>query len=164
LSQRLAARVRRKYKNRFRNRPPSLQEWIPLDLTAAAGSSLVASSDPSAYTRSDGLSSVVFRAGTDVHELFKGPGGVWVLGTPSALASAPGAAGRPFGYTRSDGSNTIVYVSTAGHIIELLLTGSTWSFGDLSQISGNTSTAIGNPTAYVRLDGVESVVFRTSAA
>jgi hypothetical protein len=137
--------------------------WIATDLTAQSGSAVTASSDPSAYVRSDGFNSVVFRSGSQIWELYQtnggtSNGGTWAWGVPSQLAvGAPAAASRPFGYTHHDGANAVVYRSTGNQIIELFVGGSGWSWGQLG------SGAAGDPTAYVRTDGVESVVFRTSA-
>jgi hypothetical protein len=131
------------------------RNWIATDLTAAAGSSLVASSDPSAFSRSDNLSSVVFRAGTGIYELYKAPGGAWVVGGISNLAGSPAAASRPFGYRHHDGYNAVVYRSTANQIVELWVDSTGWHYGVLG------SNASGDPVANVRTDAIDTIIFRS---
>jgi Trypsin len=134
--------------------------WEVTNLTSEAGSSIDATSEPQAFARSDGYSSVLFRSGSTIYELYKGAGGGWAISSPSSLASAPAAASRPYGYTHINGINAIVYRSTSSRIIELWLDGAGWHWGDIS--TGGAS-AIGNPVAYVRSDVVESVVYRSSS-
>jgi len=130
--------------------------WLASDLTAAAGSAIVASSDPSAFVRSDGYNSVVFRAGTQIIELYEANGQAWSIGGPSSLAGAPDASSRPFGVTNVHGQNQIVYRTTANLVVLLFLSGGQWSFTTIG------SAAVGDPVAYVRTDTVESVLFRNS--
>jgi hypothetical protein len=131
--------------------------WVKRDLMAAAGSSATAESDPTAFVRSDGFSSVVFQASDAVYELRQSVGGSWVIGAPSVLAGGAPAVGRPFGFTHSSGTNAIVYRTAAGQIIRLTLAGTQWSAAQLA------TGATGDPSAYTRTDMVESVVFRNSA-
>lgn len=134
--------------------------WLATNLTAQAGSAVVASSDPSAFVRADGYSSVVFRGGTTVYELFKSNKGAWGIGAPSSLSpGAPAAAGKPFGYTHADGVMAIAYRSTANKIVELWADATGWHHGELT----NAINASGDPVAYVRTDSLESIMYRTTA-
>jgi hypothetical protein len=126
--------------------------WVKRDLGSTS-----ADTDPMAFVRSDGYTSVVFRAGTVVKELYQSPGSAWTVGAPSSLAGAAPATGRPFGFTHSDGTNAIVYRSTGGAIVQLTLAAGQWSAAQLA--TGATS----DPVAYARNDMVESVVFRNAA-
>jgi Trypsin len=143
--------------------------WISRDLNAASSSSnVVVSSDPSVSVRADGTNSIVFRAGTQIWELYQsntaditafGVGG-WRWGTPSGLTGNPApppAAGRPVGYSHRNGIHAIAYRSTTDQIIELWLDGSGWHWGVLA------NGAKGDPTAYTRNDGRESVLFRNAS-
>jgi hypothetical protein len=126
-----------------------------------------ADGDPSAYTRSDGIFSVVYRGQTSrtldghVYELYLDGG--WSVGDLTALTGAPGATGNPSGYQRSDSVDSVVYRGTNGHIYELYLKRvgreKSWRFGDLTEQTG-APTASGSPVGYVRSDGINSVVYR----
>jgi hypothetical protein len=61
------------------------------------------------------------------------------------------------GYLRGDGVTAVVY---PGHdrIHELTLVGDHWLHSDLSRAAG-TLTSSGYPFAYVRSDGVSSIVY-----
>jgi hypothetical protein len=76
-------------------------------------------------------------------------------------AGAPNAAGNPAGYRRSDNVNAVVYRGSNGHIYELYLGATGWSFGDLS-VSAGAPNAAGNPAGYRRSDNVNAVVYRGS--
>ena len=135
------------------------QGWQPLDLTAASGVPAMASSDPAAYPRNDGLTSVVFRSGTNIFELFKAAGHQWDWGEPSAVTvdgAPPLATNKPYGYTHHEGTNAIVYVSDVGDITELYLAADGWRWGWLGG-----AKAVGNPTANVRSDSLEQVLYRS---
>jgi hypothetical protein len=138
--------------------------WVPLDLTDEAGAGNT-DSDPSASVRADGTSSVTFIAGGQVFELTKQPGSKWVVGGPWGLAtpaSPPLASGRPYGYTHRDGTYEIVYGATDGRVIALWLSGG-WHWGEPVGGGAAPLIAVGStPAAYVRTDGLESIVYRTS--
>jgi hypothetical protein len=129
--------------------------WLATDLTIAIYGAPLASSDPTAYVRSDGLSSVLFRSGDQIFELFMTPDHHWDWGEPSALAGAPPALSKPAGYSHHDGWNAIVYLTTSNRLEELWLDGYGWHAGD---ITGNAGTYYGDPVPYVRTDAVESVL------
>jgi hypothetical protein len=126
-----------------------------------------ADGDPSAYTRSDGIFSVVYKGQSSrtldghVYELYLDGG--WSVGDLTALTGAPGATGNPSGYQRSDSVDSVVYRGTNGHIYELYLKRvgreKSWRFGDLTEKTG-APTASGSPVGYVRSDGINSVVYR----
>jgi hypothetical protein len=139
------------------------QSWAAGDLSAAAGAP-AASGNPSPYVRSDGSNTVVYRS-TDNHirelGLFSG---AWTVGDLSAITGAPNAVSDPYGYVRSDGVSAVVYRSTSdNHIREISLAVGTfnWSAADLSGLTG-APAATGRPTAYVRADGISTVVFKSS--
>jgi hypothetical protein len=133
--------------------------WSTRDLTAATGVPVLAASDPTAYVRSDGVSSVLYRSSDDqIFELYMSPDHYWDWGEPSVLAGAPAAAGKPAGYTHHDETNAIVYATTAGRVEELWLDGDGWHAGD---ITGGGASAFDNPVPYVRTDAIEAVDYFT---
>jgi hypothetical protein len=146
------------------NRVPA--GWEVKDLTATVPGTPIADSDPSAFVRADGFSSIVFRChGTSVCELFhSAESHTWAVGEPFALANAGAfpAAGRPSGYSHHDGTTAIAYRTTSNEIKELWLDGLGWHVGDIMGPTGHRGPlASGDPTAYVRADGLEAVVYRS---
>jgi hypothetical protein len=146
------------------------QAWIPTDLTVASnGTGNLASSDPTPFIRADGLSSVVYRSGSTIIELFKAPRSPWAIGGPASLAvpanggtgSAPAAAvgSRPYGFTHRNGVAAILYRSTANRMIELRLEGS-WKFED---ITSSGQLVGGDPVAHVRSDAIDAVYYRSTS-
>jgi hypothetical protein len=117
--------------------------------------------DIDAYRRSDQVNAVVYvGAAGQVEEISLKPGSNWSLGTlPSG---AHPATGTPSGYFRWDQVNSVVYRgANDNHIHELYLRphAPAWGQGDLSSLSG-APPAAGNPTGYLRWDGVDAVVYR----
>ncbi len=142
---------------------PGASTWQTDDLFANNSASL-ATGNPAAYVRLDGINSVVYR-GTDnhIHELYLSAGTTWQTGDLSAQSNALQAAGNPAAYVRFDGVNSVVYRGTDNHIHELYLTprSTVWQTGDL--FAKNTAlSAWADPTAYRRLGNVNSVVYRSS--
>jgi hypothetical protein len=133
--------------------------WRSTDLTVPCGTSVTASSDPSAFVRSENINSIVFRAGTQIWELYQPLGGTWSCGVPSALTTTgpPPAASKPAGYTRTNGMNAIVYRSTTNTIVELSLISGQWYWQQLA------TGAVGDPAVYVRTDTKEVVLFRNAS-
>jgi Trypsin len=133
--------------------------WLSTDLTTLCGSSVTASSNPSAFVRSDNINSIVFRAGTHIWEFYQPLGGAWSCGVPSALTSTspPPAASKPAGYARTNGTNAIVYRSTTNTIVELSLISGQWYWQQLA------TGAAGDPAVYVRTDTKEIVLFRDAS-
>jgi hypothetical protein len=125
--------------------------------------------NPHGYTHHDGTNAIVYR-GTDKHiyELYLDASG-WRVGDPTGLAGALPwqlAGGDPYAYVRADGTTAIVYRSVSSDIIELTLTSTSgWQIGDLTAWGGNgwLGLAAGDPVAYVRADGVNSVLFRDAS-
>jgi hypothetical protein len=132
--------------------------WLSTDLTTLCGSSVTASSDPSAFVRSDNINSIVFRAGTHIWEFYQPLGGTWGCGVPSAATSTvpPPAASKPAGYARTNGTNAIVYRSTTNTIVELALISGQWYWQQIA------TGAAGDPAVYVRTDTKEIVLFRNA--
>jgi hypothetical protein len=123
-----------------------------------------ADSDPTAFVRSDGYSSIVYQAGGQIYEMYMGKDHAWSWGSPSGIANGEPAAAstaKPSGFVHHDGTNGIVYRAYNGKVVELYLTSDGWIPRDLTFNSG--VTAVGDPQGYVRADGqYSSVVFRDS--
>jgi hypothetical protein len=136
--------------------------WQTADLTDLTGAPLPRSS-PSAYVRSDGVSTINY-AGADyhVHDLRLESG--WIWSDLTAITGAPETEGRPCGYVRSDGVNAIVYATAApyaGHIFEIRLSNG-WHYYELTSVSG---ADLGDaPVGHVRADGVSAVVYQSIEA
>jgi hypothetical protein len=134
--------------------------WWMRDLTVELAAP-PANSDPTAFVRSDGYSSIVYQAGGQIYEMYMGGDHVWSWGSPSGLASGEPpahATAKPSGFVHHDGTNAIVYRADNGKVVELYLTDA-WRPRDLTFNSG--VTALGDPQGYVRADGLySSVVFR----
>jgi len=105
----------------------------------------------------------VYRGADDhIHEIFLPRGGAaWKTGDLSAAAGAPAATGEPSAYVRSDDVNSVVYRGTDNDIHELYLPrgAANWLTGDLTA-STDAVAAAGKPSAYVRSDNMNSVVYR----
>jgi hypothetical protein len=158
--------------NRIRELALVSSQWSLGDLNSAAGSTVLATSEVSAYVRSDGASAVVFR-GNDQHvrELALGPiGGGWSaamltdcgggLCTPSTLVAG---GSRPAAYVRSDRVSAVVYRSMDNHIRELSRNDNgSWSKADLTAITGAPAAA-GDPIGYVRADGINAVTYKSTS-
>jgi hypothetical protein len=138
--------------------------WEHNDLTSVSGLHSSLAGDPMGYVRTDGLTTVVYRA-TDghIHELGLTNGGAppWV---DNDLFVASGetvnAAFDPWGYQRDANNNAVVYVGTDGKLHQLLLTIGTnppWTHGTLP-----ATQPAGTPSGYVRWDGKAAVVYRSA--
>jgi hypothetical protein len=139
--------------------------WGNTDLNAFLAARGVAvpsaSGDPFGFKRSDNVDSIVFRAGSKIHEVALS-GSNWQSGQVSDTA-AIAAAGDPFGYVRTDGISAVVYRGIDNHVHELRLQSGTWRSADLFVAANalpSEPAAVGNPAAFVRGDGVSSVVYR----
>ena len=137
--------------------------WEHNDLTSVSGLHSSLAGDPMGYVRTDGLTTVVYRA-TDghIHELGLTNGGSppWV---DNDLFVASGetvnAAFDPWGYQHDANKNAVVYVGTDGKLHQLLLTIGTnppWTHGTLP-----ATQPAGTPSGYVRWDGKAAVVYRS---
>jgi hypothetical protein len=83
------------------------------------------------------------------------------------MAAPPLAAGDPFGYRRSDGVNAVIFRDTFNRIVELRIErgGAPWVAANLFDNVYSTTgvmppDAAGDPTAYRRADGANSIVYR----
>jgi hypothetical protein len=78
------------------------------------------------------------------------------------IGSAP-TAGTVSGYERSDGTSAVVYPHyQTNRIHELALTSTGWGLYDLHSAANLNVTAASEVTAYVRSDGMDTVVFAGS--
>jgi hypothetical protein len=80
---------------------------------------------------------------------------------PATTSSAASSA-LP-SYSRSDQTSSVLYIGFDGHIHEIYLPAGTssWKAGDLfNPGAATTLDAAGRPAAYVRTDGINSVVYR----
>ncbi len=137
------------------------------DLSAQTGTitSFPAASDPMPTVRADGITSVMYRSGSNVVELFRRPGETWRAGVPTQLATSftagfpttvPAATGRPYVSTRRDGTLAILYRSDFNRLVEVRLQSDGWKWQDIT----GSQTVSGNPVQYVRTDTIESAVYR----
>lgn len=113
--------------------------------------------DLSAYTRSDGISTILY-TGHDHHiyELRLDNG--WELADLTYISGAPDALERPYGYVRNN-INAIVYATTGtepGRIVEIWLS-DTWHYDELT-LAPNAGRGY-KPIGYVRADGIPAVVY-----
>lgn len=115
-----------------------------------------------AYRRSDNIDAIVYRSiNNRIIELSR-TNGVWSSSDLTTLAGAEAAAGSPTAYIRTDGVSAVIYRgASTGHVIELRLGSRGWRATNLSVASGSNTVALTDPTATVRSDGLNSVVFRS---
>lgn len=147
--------------------------WLDRDLTAAATGAptvIAGGAKIMAFRRRDGVSMVVYR-GTDTHihalylELvFDGKTWkeVWRWADLTAITGSPHASSDPFGSVRSDGVSTVVYAGIDGNLHELRLDNG-WRWADLTAISGAPAASTSRPVAYVRADGIDTIVYKEFA-
>jgi len=146
--------------------------WSDGDLSNAAGSSAVPSTEPWGYRRSDSCNSVVF-VGTDniLHELALCGGG-WGSHILPATTPVGGLFARPSGYLRADGLNAVAYVSSTSDpsranspsraLRELQLTaGTTWMDVALPM---SCISPLGQPFAHPAPGNRSSILFQGRAA
>lgn len=135
--------------------------WQVNDLNTAAGSSVLASSEVSAYVRNDSASAIVFR-GTDGHVRELALKNGWVATDVSGAGAAVASGSRPAAYVRSDAISTVVYRASDNHIREQNRNSNgTWTNADLTAIT-SAPLAAGDPIGYVRADGINAVVYKSS--
>ena len=142
--------------------------WVLKDPTAAIPNAPSIGSEPVPFVDRWGTTMIVFTTTTNkIARLsaYATSPGTWQLDLPSDIAGAPAPApgARPYGYTRKSGKPAIVYRSASQRLIELRFE-STWVIQDLTPpvnpSQPNDHLIIHDPVAYVRTDGVESVVWR----
>jgi hypothetical protein len=112
--------------------------------------------------RSDNTNTIVYADSEtgDLMELRLAPS--WTAGNLSTVGGAPYLRqGVPFGWVRQDKVNSVVYIS-GGYIFEtsLPLGGSNWSTANLTGVTHASPNAAGEPSAYVRSDGTNAVLYR----
>ena len=147
--------------------------WLVGDLTAATGGAVTGGFEVFAYRRSDNKDAILFRAEPGigrVHEIASNFGGspAWI---ESDLIDAAGLTltgeGKPWGYARSDGRNAVVFAGDDGKVHELTndpghicsANGKPWCHNIIATSSG----FVGAPSAFVRWDGKNSVVYEAPA-
>lgn len=134
--------------------------WAVSDLSTLSGAGANAVGDPTAYVRSDGYTSVLYRnSASGVTELY------WTVDAGWGAGNLTGAAGctdtvssNPHGYVRNDGTNAVVFRNSNNDIIEMFVSGSQWQCGEI----GGADLARGEPYPYVRNDGRDVVLYRRS--
>jgi hypothetical protein len=139
-----------------------------------SGTHVLAAGNPFGFTDGNGSNAIAYR-GTDnhVYELYLA-GNVWQVAdlttiTGNGTNPTTFAAGDPFAYVRAEGTTAIVFRTQGNEVFEYSL-GSNWSSADLTAWGHEGDSSIswsgivaGDPTAYVRADGVSAVVFRDAA-
>lgn len=134
--------------------------WKWADLTDLAGApDAISFIDPTAYVRSDRISTVNY-LGVDKHLHELRLEGGWKWADLTALSGAPEPDSTPFGYVRSDGINAIVYhvVHPDGARVYELRLDNGWHYDELTSAS-NAVLGGDPPTGYVRADGISAVVY-----
>jgi hypothetical protein len=143
--------------------------WIVTDLSATTGATNAWGGNPYPYVRSDHRSAIVYTANDKhIHELL-GPA-PWVHNDLFTLSGETvGAQTEPWAYNRAISTisfSSVLYVGNVNpmQIHELYTSGqplfcgaTTWCHTTLPATSPSTSV-----TAYVRRDGINSVVYRSS--
>jgi hypothetical protein len=151
-------------------------QWFDGDLTSFGGVNVVGG--PAGYVRSDGINAVVYQ-GSDahVHELaLSYTCGTWA--DQDISGSAVSAASDPRPYVSADHSNSVAFRGAGNDIYRVYArlpsSGTTpscvgrdigvalaWTVENLTNAAGGPS-ASGQPSAYVRSDGVDAIVFVAS--
>jgi hypothetical protein len=137
--------------------------WNANDLTQITGGT-VALSNVRPYSRSDGVSAIVYiDHANSVRELSLSPGGTWVS---NPIAAAPAAKHiRP--YVRSDGYNVIVHQNPYdGDIRQLIYANNTWSVTNLTQTASPAPAPAADSnkpaSGYVRTDKLNTIVYQAA--
>ncbi len=121
------------------------------------GQAPAAASRPHGYVHADGYNALVYRSTDDrLVEL-------WLAGDGwhhFILPSATNPHGDPFAYVRADAKEAVVSRRASGHLMQTLNGSNGWVWSDLSDI-GNPNL-YNAPTAYLRNDGYNSVVYEDS--
>ncbi len=119
---------------------------------------------PYGYTHHDGTNAIVYRTSTNrIAELWLDGLG-WHVGD-LGVHSDHLAAGNPFAYVRTDALEAVMYREaprpdqSSSSIWELV--NNPWQANDLTSWGAEPTTS--DPTAYLRTDGFNSVVFRTAS-
>jgi hypothetical protein len=144
-------------------RGDAIRSWVE----GVTGASPAAGSQ-AGYERADnGASAVPFFDATTNHVKELCAGGQctsvgWQIGDLVQLTGAPNAASNVSSFIRNDSLSTVVYITSAGHVEALTLSGSTWSAKDIWTDAGATVAAAAgaNPVGYTRADNSTDVVYR----
>jgi hypothetical protein len=141
-------------------------QWLASEISGipgagGTGQAPAPSSALTAYRRSDGSPSVLYRSGNQLIETnLQSYGWRWFQ-FPLLAGTTP--VGNPAAYVRGDGVGAVLYRTSAGHIVEVTETLSPfWTANDLTAAIPGAPLAAGDPTAYLRSDGVSSVLFRSA--
>jgi hypothetical protein len=135
------------------------------DVPSPGAPDAASTASPAGYVRPGDIPAMLYRStSSDVIELTLN-GSTWsaVNLTTGALGAPPKAHGNPFGYVRPGNIPTVVHNSTGKEIIELTLSGTTWSSSNLSAMTGAPAAA-SDPVGYTRSDSVPAVVYRSGTS
>jgi hypothetical protein len=144
--------------------------WTFTDLLSKVGATdtgRAVAAGPRPYTRSDGVTAVVYVDAHSTIQELRLVGGAWGI---SSLASRTGTSTNfATPYVRADGIPAIVYVNWDGHVREAALKSGSWSVTDITAMTGaplpraplNGTGSIVN--GYVRgNDRASTIVYQTS--
>jgi hypothetical protein len=117
------------------------------------------------YARSDGHAAIPYHNPSGHVAELSLIGSTWGFGDLTSITGAPGPTGDIAAYVRSDETNSVTYRASDGDIHEntLGLGSLNWQGWDLTSIAGGVGAA-GDPSAYVRSDGTNAVVYRGTDA
>jgi hypothetical protein len=116
------------------------------------------------FLRNDGVEAIVYKGVTSgPHVVVEAEQTIGEKSQVYQVSSVP-AANTPWGYLRSDNVNTIMYMSADGHVHEVTQRGTSgpWSDADFTAHFGLPAASSETIFAYVRTDGVDSILFRAS--
>jgi len=145
--------------------------WLDHDLYANSGETVIPSTDPWGYKRSDNTNAVVY-VGNDnkLHEISRNgsnncfTGFAWCTGVISvATAPSGGLFRRPSGYVRADSKNAVVYMSNFNSLHEVTLAvGGIWVEGTLP--TGSGFTPLGQPFGHKAPGNRSSVLYEATSS
>ncbi len=138
--------------------------WRHHNLSVMTGAPFALDWGLEAYVRCDGVTAVVYRGlGHHIHELALA-GGTWTHTDLTARTGAPtpGAFdGELRGLARTDNVSSVVYVSGDGGVRQFrLATNGAWTSQNLTGDSGEPRAALQGLASYVRMDGLNAIVYR----
>ena len=137
-------------------------DWEQSNLNTAAAETGLAGSDPWGFVTADGHDAVVY-LGADqaLHLLLRDNSGTWT----HQLLPGVSPAGPPIGFIRSNGKSAVVYRSadTAAQSTHLLTFDGAWTDLSLDALDRPSNGPAGTPFPRVTSQGLDAIVYRTSA-